>query len=58
MKVALNPALIALAYESGLGEKNSLGVGMLESLAEGVLQRGTIKGEGRLHLCQLPRCEM
>jgi hypothetical protein len=25
-----NPALIALAYESGLGEKNSLGFGMLE----------------------------
>jgi len=29
MKVALNPALIALAYESGLGEKNSLGFGMV-----------------------------
>lgn len=27
-----NPALIALAYESGLGEKNSLGFGMLEVL--------------------------
>lgn len=25
-----NPALIALAYESGLGEKNSMGFGMLE----------------------------
>jgi len=25
-----NPALIALAYESGLGEKNSLGFGMMD----------------------------
>jgi CRISPR-associated endoribonuclease Cas6 len=25
-----NPALIALAYESGLGEKNSMGFGMIE----------------------------
>ena len=28
-----NPALIALAYESGLGEKNSLGFGMLETMS-------------------------
>ena len=27
-----NPTLIALAYESGLGEKNSLGFGMLEAM--------------------------
>jgi CRISPR-associated endoribonuclease Cas6 len=30
LKIEGNPALIALAYESGLGEKNSLGFGMLE----------------------------
>lgn len=28
-----NPALIRLAYESGLGEKNSLGFGMLEQIS-------------------------
>jgi len=33
-----NPALTALAYESGLGEKNSLGFGMLD-LNKGPLQR-------------------
>lgn len=26
-----NPELIKLAYESGLGEKNSMGFGMLET---------------------------
>ncbi len=29
-----NPELIALVYESGLGEKNSLGFGMLEAIAK------------------------
>ncbi|MCW5896736.1 MAG: CRISPR-associated endoribonuclease Cas6 [Bacteroidetes bacterium] len=32
LKIEGNPELLALAYESGLGEKNSLGFGMLESV--------------------------
>ncbi len=33
-----NPELIKLAYESGLGEKNSLGFGMIEHVANGKCQ--------------------